>query len=91
MSSEGVAYWGSVPGAFNQATFTKTVQDEILPLMGRFPRPRSVLVMDNCRVSWDLKNLGWGYRRQHRLLGATQPDRGKTLVAQSDDGARTGL
>ncbi|KAK9247948.1 hypothetical protein V1506DRAFT_434176, partial [Lipomyces tetrasporus] len=34
-------------GSFKQESFTAFIRDEVLPLSSLYPRPRSVLVMDN--------------------------------------------
>ncbi|KAL9938784.1 hypothetical protein V8E36_002503 [Tilletia maclaganii] len=47
-SDGGVAPW-AVRGAFNEDRFLVYLRNELLPKMERYPRPRSVVVMDNVR------------------------------------------
>ena len=47
---DGFMNWEIVHGSFDKPLFNTFVQVKILPFCSPFPGPRSVLVMDNCRI-----------------------------------------
>jgi len=47
---DGYEAWEVIHGSFNMELFNSFIKNHVLPRMNAFPGPRSVLVMDNCRI-----------------------------------------
>ena len=47
---DGFMNWEIVHGSYDKALFNAFIQCKVLPFCSPFPGPRSVLVMDNCRI-----------------------------------------
>ncbi|KIY60534.1 hypothetical protein CYLTODRAFT_318759, partial [Cylindrobasidium torrendii FP15055 ss-10] len=50
LSTEGYLAAKVVPGSFNTQLFFSFIVDDVLPHMNPYPNPKSVLIMDNCRI-----------------------------------------
>lgn len=42
--------WEIVHGSFDKALFNTFIQTAVLPFCTPFPGPKSVIVMDNCKI-----------------------------------------
>ncbi|KAF9470297.1 hypothetical protein BDN70DRAFT_764483, partial [Pholiota conissans] len=50
LSANGYIASDVVVGSFDSLNFLEFVQEKVLPQMNPYPAPRSVLVLDNCRI-----------------------------------------
>ncbi|KAI5804409.1 hypothetical protein EDC01DRAFT_590869, partial [Geopyxis carbonaria] len=50
LSLSGVLATAVVEGSFTMDTFQKFILHDVVPVMGVYPGPNSVLIMDNCRI-----------------------------------------
>ena len=47
---EGFLTWEIMQAGFDKATFNAFVRYQVLPYCNPYPGPRSVLIMDNCKI-----------------------------------------
>jgi len=102
---DGYEAWEVIHGSFNMELFNSFIKNHVLPRMNAFPGPRSVLVMDNCRIhrnevlnhglelTVDIEGDVWGCRSGSRIFTAIftrfEPDRRNICTAQSLDKKET--
>jgi DDE superfamily endonuclease len=47
---DGYIAWEILKGSYNTEEFNEFVKNQVIPRTTPFPGPRSVLIMDNCRI-----------------------------------------
>ncbi|KAF8591227.1 hypothetical protein K439DRAFT_1328115, partial [Ramaria rubella] len=49
LSLDGILYVSIIEGSFTAVSFARFIEN-LLDLMNPYPRPNSVIIMDNCRI-----------------------------------------
>ena len=47
---DGYIAWDIQKGSYDTEKFNNFIRDQVIPQTHPFPGPRSVLIMDNCRI-----------------------------------------
>ncbi|ODQ50892.1 hypothetical protein SAICODRAFT_44558, partial [Saitoella complicata NRRL Y-17804] len=53
LTSTGLPALWIFQGSFNADCFVEFVKEELLPIVGPYPGPNSIVVLDNCRIHHD--------------------------------------
>ncbi|ODQ52480.1 hypothetical protein SAICODRAFT_42716, partial [Saitoella complicata NRRL Y-17804] len=50
LTTEGLKVLRIFQESFNADRFVEFIEEDLLPIIGPFPGPNSVIVLDNCRI-----------------------------------------